>query len=194
MKPFLESVRGMDCDEIFEHIKKKYGQSDFSWDYIEYFIQTAERLDSHSIARHKEEIMDMLKKRKAEQLDYDGVNRLYNVLFPYLTEAEVTEVLVGILTVYRHHRDEGWASADYGLMTDMENFAFAIFSRYNVEDNIWALQEILKMHCMWLNGTETLEIENIYKVGMEEHINGWSDFWNRLETDKNITASISTAG
>lgn len=194
MKPFLESVRGMDCDEIFEHIKKKYGQSDFSWDYIEYFIQTAERLDSHSIARHKEEIMDMLKKRKAEQLDYDGVNRLYNVLFPYLTEAEVTEVLVGILTVYRHHRDEGWASADYGLMTDMENFAFAIFSRYNVEDNIWALQEILKMHCMWLNGTETLEIENIYKVGMEEHINGWSDFWKRLETDKNITASISTAG
>lgn len=96
----------MDCDEKFEHLKKKSGQSDFSWDYIEYFIQTAERLDSHSIARHKGEIMDMLKKRKAEQLDYDGVNRLYNVLFPYLTEAEVTEVLVGILTVYRHHRDE----------------------------------------------------------------------------------------
>ena len=50
------------------------------------------------------------------------------------------------------------------------------------------------MHCMWLNGTETLEIENIYKVGIEERVNGWSDFWNRLEKDKNITASISTAG
>lgn len=155
--------------------------------------EQAKPYDSQN-TRHKGEIMDMLKKRKAEQLDYDGVNRLYNVLFPYLTEAEVTEVLVGILTVYRHPRDEGWASAGYGLMTDMENFAFAIFSRYNVEDNIWALQEILKIHCMWLNGTETLEIENIYKVGIEEHIYGWSDFWNRLETDKNTTASISTLG
>lgn len=129
--------------------------------------------------------MDMLKKRKAEQLDYDGVNRLYNVLFQYLTEDEVADVLGGIITVYHHHRDEGWASANYGLMTDLENYTYALFSRFSVEDNIWALQEILKMHCKWVNGTDDLQMESIYKVGIEKHINGWSDFWNRLEIEKN---------
>lgn len=185
MKSFLESVIEMDCDEMFEYIEEKFGQSDFSWDYIEYFIQTAQRVDSYSIIRHKNQIMNMLKKRKSEQLDYDGVNRLYNVLFPYLTEDEVEKILQDILTVYYHRIEKGWSSADYGLMTDLENFTFALFSRYDTEDNIWGLQEILKMHCMWLNSTDTLEIENIYKVGEEEHINGWSDFWNKLEINEN---------
>lgn len=185
VKSFLESVIEMDCDEMFEYIEEKFEQSDFSWDYIEYFIQTAQRVDSYSIIRHKKQIMNMLKKRKSEQLDYDGVNRLYNVLFPYLTEDEVEKILQDILTVYYHRIEKGWSSADYGLMTDLENFTFALFSRYDTEDNIWGLQEILKMHCMWLNGTDTLEIENIYKVGAEEHINGWSDFWNKLEINEN---------
>ena len=89
------------------------------------------------------------------------------------------------MIIYEVNNKKGWSSADYGLMTDLENFTFALFSRYDTEDNIWGLQEILKMHCMWLNGTDTLEIENIYKVGAEEHINGWSDFWNKLEINEN---------
>ncbi len=180
MNPFLESVRGMNSDEIFEYIEEQYGKSDFSWDYIKYFIQTAERLDSHSIVRHKKDIVDMLKKRKAEQLEYDGVNRLYNVLFPYLTKDEITDVLTGILTVYHNHQSEGWASADYGLMNDLEDFTFALFSRFNIEDNIWALQEILKMHCMWLTGSYSLTIEPVYNLREEECVATWSDFWSKL--------------
>ena len=42
----------------------------------------------------------------------------------------------GILTIYYNHQSEGWASADYGLMNDLEDFIFALFSRFNIEDNI----------------------------------------------------------
>lgn len=181
MNLFFESVNGKNCDETFEYIEEQYGQGDFSWDYIKYFIQMAKKTDSCGIAKHKTQIMYMLKQRKLENLDYDGVNRLYNVLFPYLTEDEVSEVLEGIVKVYYQHLNKGWSSADYGLMTDLENFTFALFSRFSIEDNISGLQEILKMHCMWLSGTVTLGIEGVYKIKTKEHINGWLDFWNRLE-------------
>ena len=183
MNSFFESINGKNCDEIFEYIEEQYGQGDFSWDYIKYFIQMAKKTDSCGITKHKAQIMDMLKQRKLEHLDYDGVNRLYNVLFLYLTEDEVSEVLEGMVKVYYQHLNKGWSSADYGLMTDLENFSFALFSRFNIEDNINGLQEILKMHCMWLSGTVTLGIEGVYKIKAKEHINGWLDFWNRLEMD-----------
>ena len=183
MNSFFESINGKNCDEIFEYIEEQYGQGDFSWDYIKYFIQMAKKTDSCGITKHKAQIMDMLKQRKLEHLEYDGVNRLYNVLFLYLTEDEVSEVLEGMVKVYYQHLNKGWSSADYGLMTDLENFSFALFSRFNIEDNINGLQEILKMHCMWLSGTVTLGIEGVYKIKAKEHINGWLDFWNRLEMD-----------
>jgi len=182
---FIEVTKKMNCNEMFEYIETQYGHNEFLWDYIKYFIQTAERMEPQSVIKYKPRIMRMLKDRELNSLDYDGVNRLYDVLFVYLTNDEVAEVLVGILTTFYHHRNEGWTSAEFGLMTDLENFIFALFSRFSVEDNKWALQEILKMHCTWLNGTESLEIKKIYHVDTEEHVEGWKDFWKRMEMDKN---------
>lgn len=181
MDSFIDTVKELDCDEIFKYIETQYGQSEFTWDYIKYFIRTSQKLKPQSIDNHKIQIMNMLKKRELNPLDYDGLNRLLNVLFPYLTDGEVTEVLEKIINTYFQHSKEGWASAEFGLMTDLENFTFALFSRFSIEDNIEALKEILKMHCMWLNGTETLEIDPLYKVDEGENIAGWDDFWNKLE-------------
>lgn len=97
-----------------------------------------------------------------------------------MTKDEITDVLTGILTIYYNHQSEGWASADYGLMNDLEDFIFALFSRFNIEDNIWALQEILKMHCMWLTGSYSLTIEPVYNLREEECVTTWSDFWSKL--------------
>ena len=48
--------------------------------------------------------------------------------------------------VYKYLSTKKETNANYInlSMTDMENVVFALFSRYNMEDNIWALQEILK--------------------------------------------------
>ncbi|BFL48214.1 ATP-binding protein [Lactonifactor longoviformis] len=179
--PFIDVAKELDCDEMFKYIETQYGQSGFSWDYIKYFVEKAKKCNPQSILKYKLKIIQMIKEREINPLEYDGCNRLYEVLFPYLTDEEVANVLENIICTYYHLRDKGWQSKDFGLMTDLEHFTFALYSRYGIEDNIWALQEILKMHCLWINGTEKLEIENIYQVREEEHILGWSDFWDKLD-------------
>lgn len=182
MDIFIRSIDGKNCDEIFEYIKDQFEQNDFSWDYLEYFIQIAKKAESHAITRYKPQIMYMLRQRKQDILEYDGVHRLYNALFPYLTEGEVLDVLKGILEVYNQNINKGYSSVNYGLMTDLENYTYALFSRLSTEDNISGLQEILKMHCMWICGKSTLEIEKAYKLGEKNSINGWADFWYKIET------------
>lgn len=181
MLQFIDVTKEMNCDEMLECIKEQYKQNGFSWDYIKCFVQTVQKSKQKSVNEYKTQILDMLKERELNTLDYDGINRLYDVLFLYMTQDEIAEVLNQILETYYHHRDEGWTSAEYGLMTDLENFTYALFSRFNSEENEWALQEILQMHCMWLNGTDHWEMENIYQIGEENHINGWKDFWNQIE-------------
>ena len=64
---------------------------------------------------------------------------------------------------------------------DLDNFTFALFSRFTLDDNIWALHEILKMHCLWLSGTETLNIKEIYQLFEMGEIKGWHNFLDELE-------------
>lgn len=68
----------MDCDEMFEYIEEKFEQSDFSWDYIEYFIQTAQRVDSYSIIRPliNDFLRKMAKFRHQENQDVSAGTRI----------------------------------------------------------------------------------------------------------------------
>ena len=67
-------------------------------------------------------------------------------------------------------------------MTDLEHFTFALFSRFDLNDNIWALNEILKMHCLWISGTETLGIGEVYQFRENDKtITGWLDMFEKLE-------------
>ena len=63
----------------------------------------------------------------------------------------------------------------------IDNITFALFSRFSVEDNIWGLHEILKMHCLWLNGTENLKVKEIYHLEEVSMVENWCEFFNRLE-------------
>ena len=78
-------------------------------------------------------------------------------------------------------KSKGWTSTEYGLMNDIDNFTFALFSRFSVEDNICGLHEILKMHCLWLNGTENLKVKEIYHLEEVSVVENWCEFFNRLE-------------
>ena len=182
MEDFFDNVEQLSIDEMFSYIEEEFHRGDFSWDYIGYFIQKAKCKDSKYVSKYKPKIMEMLDKREINSLEYDGCNRLYEVLFPYLTDDEVNNVLNNVVSTYYFHKEKGWASTDYGLMTDLEHFTFALFSRFDLNDNIWALNEILKMHCLWISGTETLGIGEVYQFRENDKtITGWLDMFEKLE-------------
>lgn len=71
-------------------------------------------------------------------------------------------------------------SADYGLMTDITQFTFALFSRYSWEDNLSALREILKMHCIWQTGDEIFTLHPRYNLRDLSSVNSWAEFCSQL--------------
>ena len=103
------------------------------------------------------------------------------VLFLYLNDGEVINVLKQVIDTYYHQKSKGWSSTEYGLMNDLDNFTFALFSRFSMEDNIWGVHEILKMHCLWLSGTENLEVKEIYHLEEVCKVENWCEFFNQLE-------------
>ena len=181
MDEFISKTKKMTFDEIFDYIEVQFDKGDFYWDYIKYFIQRVQSKNSQCITEYRLRIMKMLEKREINNLEYDGCNRLYAVLFPYLNDGEVINVLKQVIDTYYHQKSKGWASTEYGLMNDLDNFTFALFSRFSVEDNIWGLHEILKMHCLWLSGTENLEVKEIYHLEEVCKVDNWCEFFNQLE-------------
>lgn len=181
MDDFLLATEQMPLDEMFAYIEAKFDQNDFQWDYIKFFLQKAKNTVPQSILQYKPRIMKLLKRREVNNLDYDGCNRLYEVFVQYMDEDELTDVLRNIIHTYYHFQNKGWTSIDFGLMNDLDNFTFALFSRFTLDDNIWALHEILKMHCLWLSGTETLKVKEIYQLYEIGEIGGWHNFLDELE-------------
>ena len=181
MDEFISKTKKMTLNEMFDYIEVQFDKGDFYWDYIKYFIQRAQSQNSQCITDYKLRIMKMLEKREINNLEYDGCNTLYTVLFPYLNDGEVINVLKQVIDTYYHQKSKGWTSTEYGLMNDIDNFTFALFSRFSMEDNIWGLHEILKMHCLWLNGTENLEVKEIYHLEEVSMVENWCEFFNQLE-------------
>ena len=181
MDDFIFNTKEMTLDEMFAYIEVQFDKGHFYWDYVKFFIQKAKSVNSKSIVKYKPRIMKMLEKREINNLDYDGCNRLYEVLFPYLSEDEVVVILKRVIDTYYHYKNKGWTSIDFGLMNDLDTFTFALFSRFSVADNVWALNEILKMHCLWLSGTETLDVKEIYQLEEVGIVEGWHNFFNELE-------------
>lgn len=181
MNDFMENTEHLSLDEMFSYIEERFNHGNFSWDYIKYFIKRAAYKGSEYISKYKQQIMTMLDKREINFWEYDGCNRLYEVLFPYLTDDEVNNVLKNIITCYK---ESGWDTM-YGLMSDLENFTFDLFSRFDSKENILALNEILKMHCLWIAGTEALGIGSIYQLKEnDKKIKDWTDLFEKLECDE----------
>ncbi|MCM1539983.1 MAG: hypothetical protein NC121_01850, partial [Blautia sp.] len=181
MNDFLRDTEQMTLDEMFSFIEMKFEQNDFYWDYVKFFIQKAKNTEPQYILKYKPHIMKMLDEREMNNLYYDGCNRLYEVFFQYMDEDEITGVLKRIIDTYYHYKNKGWESIDFGLMNDLDDFTFSLFSRFTLEDNIRALHIILKMHCLWLSGTETLKVKEVYQLNNIGEIKGWCDFCNELD-------------
>ena len=90
--------------------------------------------------------MKILEKREINNLEYDGCNRLYTVLFPYLNDGEVINVLKQVIDTYYHQKSKGWISTEYGLMNDLDNFTFALFSRFPVRKSCFAPYVVNQMY------------------------------------------------
>lgn len=184
---FIDSVKTMDLDEVFECIQSRYGTQDFSWDFIKYFLRRAKKKSLKYVEKYKSRILAMIDERPKENtLEYDSCHRLYEELFQYLNESEITNVLKNIIETYYYCSSQQWLSTEYGLMTDLEHFTYILFSKYGVEDNLMALQEILQMHCMWLGGSNDFDMDTLYQLKTENiSVKDWIRFCEEIgELDK----------
>lgn len=162
---FVNHVSELTLKELFTHIEEIYLDANqrFSWNFIAYFINKASKQNVHIISEYKDKIISMLNNRPIENsLEYDGSHEVYNDLFIYLDEDEIEGVLKRINDTYFHNKKNGWMSTEFGLMTDLEHFSYALFSRYTEQENIDAIRKILQMHKVWLNGSKKKVLENRY--------------------------------
>lgn len=175
----IENTEQMNCDELFSYIENQNVSHSVLWTWLKYFIQVAEKREPQIIKKYKPKILAMLSEREYMPLYYDGCNRLYDAIFPYLTDDEVVSLLEDII-IYYIDRQKNLSEIDYGLMSDLEYFAFALFSRFDNKDSLWGLQELLKMHCNWVNGTNEPDSVNIFQLSKQEDVLNWIDFWDKL--------------
>lgn len=179
---FIDSVKTMDLDKVFECIQLQYDKQDFSWDFVKYFLRRAKIESLKYVEKYKAQILAMLNERPKEiSLEYDNCYRLYEELFQYLNETEIENVLKNIIDTYYYCSSQQRLSTEYGLMTDLEHFAYTLFSKYGVEDNIIALQEILQMHCMWIGGSNNFEMDTLYELKIRNiNIKDWMGFCKEI--------------
>lgn len=160
---FWKEVGSMDLDKAFEIICQRCEGTNPDWRLMANFLCSAEQRGREQVDLYKSRIMDMVLKRDPHNsLEWDSCWCVYNVLFPYLDEEDIDLLFRKTVQSYRCRCADYWQSARYGLVTDLSYLAFALFSRYSLEDNLSALQEILEMHCIWLTGERTFTLTPRY--------------------------------
>lgn len=181
VRDFIAEVGMASPDEIFNMALQRYTRNDFSWEFIVYFIDRAKLASPECITRHKSDILGMLQNRDPHYcLEWDGCYQVYDALFPYLDESDITRLWHWLVDSYRCRYSDYMESADYGLMTDITQFTFALFSRYSWENNLSALREILKMHCIWQTGDEIFTLHPRYNLRDLSSVNSWAEFCSQL--------------
>ncbi len=157
---FINETEEMNSDEIFTHLQTKVNSGkNISWNIVQYFLIKVKMESPERMTIYKTSILNMLNTRKKDYtIEFDGSNNTYEELFPYMSDKEIDTVLNRIIETYSYCKEIGFQSSEYGLMTDLDHFTFFLLGNYDFNENIKALNELLKMHCMWLCGTETFTL------------------------------------
>ena len=154
----------------------------FDWDYVVQLVDRIKHNPCENIQDYIPRILDLLLRRcDAYCWEWDGANRLYEVIFEFLDEDQIAAVLNDMIGKYFERNEFSQDSKLFGLNSDLDKLSYSYYSRLPEADNVEAINELLKMHIAWITGDKSLTLITQYKkkegIGC---VTNWVDFCKAL--------------
>ncbi|WP_366922799.1 ATP-binding protein [Metallumcola ferriviriculae] len=177
---FIDEVGEKTCSEALELLKWKCvnEKNTFRWDFAIGLIKKVELTSTENILDYVQEIIDLLvHERKAPDWEYDGADRLFEIIFPYLTQDQTKALLNDIIDHYFENNIYSEDSKLYALHNDLNHFSFNFYSKLSQEEKVEGLNRILEMHSNWITGYGNIKFPITYiKMNEESENFTWKDF------------------
>jgi hypothetical protein len=178
----------MTCEEAVEYLHEEYthNKSSFRWDFIIKIIEKIEIEQSEDINKYVPLLLDLLLNRDdGYNWEYDGANRAYEAIFPYLGESQIKKSLEKIVEGYFNLKNDTIESKLYYIANDLEHFTYCYYKTLPEINSVAALQKILEMHILWLTGNGSIPLKKHYVLEIEKSTtelpNSWIEFFVKLE-------------
>lgn len=180
---YLDEVNALSCSEAFIVLNKRFEhrKSDFRWDIVISFVKKVERESGENILTYIPTIVDMLMQRQdAYYWEWDGANRLFEEIFKYFDNDQISLVLKDIVDRYFIYSNEHIDNNFYGLNSDLESFALFYYASLAEDANVNGFNEVAQMHMDWITGNQILPVKQQYSIQPGVVAENWNDFCEKL--------------
>lgn len=159
-------------------------RSKFSWDFVVDLIQRIEQDSRECVSDYLPKVLKLLSQRHdAYYWEWDGANRLYEVIFKYLNNFQISEVLGDLVNKYFDSDCYSDESKLFGLNSDLDNFSYYYYSKLSESENVDALNELIKMHIDWITGNRSIPLAIHFERqgNFADNTFSWNDFCKGLK-------------
>lgn len=180
---YMEEINVLSCEEAFTLLNKRFEHEkrEFRWDMVVIFIKKVKSQSEENILTYIPGIIDMLMQRHDKYYwKWDGVNRLFEVIFEHLDDYYVGLILKDISDKYFIYNSNHNDNNLFGLNSDLECFSLFYYRRLGEKNNVEGFNEVAKMHIDWISGDRVLPIKQEYSLQKEVAVENWNDFCNKL--------------
>jgi hypothetical protein len=179
---FCDDIKELSCKDAFSALQERYEQKEsFRWDMVLPFVNKVEQDFGEDILSYLPTIFEMLMRRyDAYFWEWDGANRLFEVLFKYFNDEQLSTALNDIVEKHINYNRNRYEVNLYGLNTDLEYFSLFYYERLPEEANLSGFSELARMHMDWITGNQIIPMEFKYTFKPEVTARDWNDFCRKL--------------
>lgn len=184
VETFLKIAGSLSCADTLTLIEGEYknDRDNFRWDHVVELVRKVEADSGEDISNYMPRIIDLLSLRNnANSWEWDGANRLYEVILKYFGTTQVNGVVEDILTRYSDTNSFSDESRLYGLSSDLDNFTYSYYGKLSEVENVRLLEGLIEMHTFWITGNGSIPLPTYFQ-GSESpsSVSGWKDFCREL--------------
>lgn len=182
-KEYLDEVIALSCVDAFKALSNRFEneRNNFRWDMVIAFVKKVEQESQEDILTYIPAIIDMLMQRKdAYYWEWDGANRLFEEIFKYLDNSQISLVLKDIVDKYFIYSNEHNDNNFFGLNSDLESFALFQYALLTEDANVNGFNEVAQMHMDWITGNQILPVKQQYSIQPGIAAENWNDFCKKL--------------
>lgn len=182
---FTYRISQLSVEESYECLLEEFNsrRDSFRWDFIVEFINKIKAERKSEINNYLDKMLKLLLSREiSDYWQYDGINRAYEAIIPYLEAEEIKVILNDILSRYFSIKESDYERRIFQLNNDLEDFAYCYYDTLPQTESIEVLNLILDMHEKWLTGNGILPMKIYYKLEDEIELpTSWMDFLDKFQ-------------
>ncbi|RST76218.1 ATP-binding protein [Siminovitchia acidinfaciens] len=184
VESFINDIKSISCEEAMNRTIEQYttNKNLFRWDFVVELIQKYKKEHNHKIEECSIAMYNLLMERESGYYwEYDGANRAFEAIFPYLDKDKIRAILDNLISNYFSSETSSDEVKLFSINSDLENFSYCYYETLAIQEGETALNLILEMHNVWLTGNGILPLKTYYTINealdMPEN---WLDFCNKL--------------